>query len=241
MMHGPIRIRFTNAKQAKILHEYKNIKRRLHKTTATIWYNKTCKKKRLTPKYFTIKISDNSRQSINTQKAAAHYRINQEIKFQYLKKARLNEQLYKKHLGRAATWPRIWTSIQQVIDSNLQGEMEQHYTSLNRKLDKLNNSYRQRTRQATRGHTQEFYPRIINLTNIQFTKEERELLDKGLQYNMQQTSKTNWTNLVVETEQAIRLVETRSQEAYRMLAAKKLKNYSILLTMTTPRIKDTYT
>ena len=40
---------------------------------------------------------------------------------------------------------------------------------------------------------------------------------------MQQTSKTNWTNLVVETEQAIRLVETRSQEAYYILAAKKLK------------------
>ena len=99
--------------------------------------------------------------------------------------------------------------------------MEQHYTSLNKKLDKLNNSYPQRTRQITRGHTQEFYPRTINLTNIQFTKEERELLDKGLQYNMQQASKTNWTNLVVETEQAIRLVETRSQEAYRTLAAKK--------------------
>jgi len=77
-MHGPINIRFTNAKQAKIMHEYKNIKRRLQKTTAAIWYNKTCKQKRLTPKYFTIKISDNSRQSINTQKAVIHYRINQE-------------------------------------------------------------------------------------------------------------------------------------------------------------------
>ena len=119
--------------------------------------------------------------------------------------------------------------------------MEQHYTNLNKKLDELNNSYLQRTRQATRGHTQEFYPRTINLTNIQFTKEERELLHKGLQYNMQQTSKTNWTNLVVETEQAIRLVETRSQEAYRILAAKNSNNYSIPLTMTTQRIKDTYT
>ena len=26
------------AKEAKIVHEYKNIKRRLHKTTAAIWY-----------------------------------------------------------------------------------------------------------------------------------------------------------------------------------------------------------
>jgi len=137
MMHGPMNIRFTNAKQAKIMHEYKNIKRRLHKTTASIWYNKICKEKRLTPKYFTIKISDNSRQSINTQKAASHYRINQEIKFLYRRKTRLNEQLYRKHFECAATWPRIWTSIQQIIDNNLQGEMDKHYENLNRKLDKL--------------------------------------------------------------------------------------------------------
>ena len=101
----------------------------------------------------------------------------------------MNEQIYKKHLECAATWPRIWTSIKQIIDSNLQGEMEQHYTSLNRKLDKLNNSYPQRTRLATRGHTQEFYPRTINLTNIQFTKDERELLDKGLQYKCNKPAK----------------------------------------------------
>ena len=76
----------------RFVHEYKNIKRWLHKTTAAIWYNKTCKEKRLTPKYFKIKISDNSKQSINTQKAAIHYRINQEIKFFYLKKAKINER-----------------------------------------------------------------------------------------------------------------------------------------------------
>ena len=46
---------------------------------------------------------------------------------------------------------------------------------------------------------------------------------QGLQYNIQQTNKTNWTNLVIETEQAIRLMEPRNQDAYRILATKKLK------------------
>jgi len=150
MMHGPINIRFRNAKQAKAIHEYKNIKRRLHKTIAAIWYNKTCKEKRLTPKYFTIKISDNSRQSINTQKAAIHYRINQEIKFLCLKKAKVNEQLYNNHLECAATWSRIWTSIQQIIDSNLQGEMDRHCENLKKnwtsyKNTIINTPSRQRT------------------------------------------------------------------------------------------------
>jgi len=70
-------------------------------------------------------------------------------------------------------------------------------------LDKLNNSHPQRTKRAVQGHRQEFYPRTINLTNIKFTKEEQELLHKRLQYNILQTGKINWTNLVVEMEQAL--------------------------------------
>ena len=38
------------------IHEYKSLKRRLYKTTAAIWYNKTCREKHLTPKYISIKI-----------------------------------------------------------------------------------------------------------------------------------------------------------------------------------------
>jgi len=44
-----------------------------------------------------------------------------------------------------------------------------------------------------------------------------------MQYNIQQTGKNNWTNLVMETEQAIRQLETKMQDTYRILAAKKLK------------------
>ena len=114
--------------------------------------------------------------------------------------------------------------------------MEKHYENLNRKLDKLNNSHQQRTR----GHQQEFYPRTVNLTDIIFTKEELELLDMGLQYNIQHTNKTNWTNLVIETEQAIRLMEPRNQDAYRILATKKLNNYNITLTTAAQNIKGKY-
>jgi hypothetical protein len=43
----------------------------------------------------------------------------------------------------------------------------------------------------------------------------------GVQYNLQQPHKAGWTNLIVETEQAIRLLDTRMQDAYHILAAKK--------------------
>jgi len=38
-MHGSMNIKFINAKQATDVHAYKNIKRKLHKTNAAIWFN----------------------------------------------------------------------------------------------------------------------------------------------------------------------------------------------------------
>ena len=37
------------------VYAYKNIKRKLYKTNAAIWFNKTCRVKQLTPNYINIK------------------------------------------------------------------------------------------------------------------------------------------------------------------------------------------
>jgi hypothetical protein len=50
-MHGSINIKFINVKKAIDIHAYKNTKRKLYKTNAAIWFNKTCRNKELTPNY----------------------------------------------------------------------------------------------------------------------------------------------------------------------------------------------
>jgi len=40
---------FINAKQAKETYQYRNIKGKLYKTNAAIWYNKICREKQPTP------------------------------------------------------------------------------------------------------------------------------------------------------------------------------------------------
>jgi len=54
-MHGSMNIKFIKAKQATDVHAYKNTKRKLHKTNAAIWFNETCRDKKLTPNYINIK------------------------------------------------------------------------------------------------------------------------------------------------------------------------------------------
>jgi len=82
-----------------------------------------------------------------------------------------------------------------------------HYEGLNKKLDNLQNNQQQLSKRTTQGHRKEFYPRTVNLINIKLTKEEQKLLDEHMQDNIYQTVKTVWTNLIVETEQAIRQLE----------------------------------
>jgi hypothetical protein len=39
-MYGENNIKFVIARQAKDVYQYKNIKEKLHRTSAAIWYNK---------------------------------------------------------------------------------------------------------------------------------------------------------------------------------------------------------
>ena len=113
---------------------YKNIKRKLYRINAAIWYNKTCRHRQLTPAYVNICINGKKQQFQKTLKTANQYRINQEIKYLYTKKIKLNEQLFKLHLKCADNWQRIWPIITQSIDHKLTKEMETHNNNLNRKL-----------------------------------------------------------------------------------------------------------
>jgi hypothetical protein len=103
-MHGPKNVKFINTQQAKQIYQYKNIKEKLYKTNAAIWYNTTCRQKQLTPSYISIKINGNNPQCRKTIKATIHYSLNQELKFLYVKKQKHNEPLYKIHLECAFSW-----------------------------------------------------------------------------------------------------------------------------------------
>ena len=117
-MYGADNILFVVARQAKDVYQYKNIKEKLHRTNAAIWYNKLCRQIQLTPKYIAIKVNGHNRQSQNTLKTAIKYRINQELKYLYIKKQELNEQLYRLHLICAKSWQESCYIYKQTLMKN---------------------------------------------------------------------------------------------------------------------------
>jgi len=98
-----------------------------------------------------------------------------------------------------------------------------HYNNLNHKLDNLQKNQHGKNKAQHNSKGQHFYPRTVKLTKIKFTKEEMALLNHGLQHSIEKPLKTCWTNLKIETEQAIKLLDTKMQNPFRILATKKLK------------------
>jgi hypothetical protein len=121
-------------------------------------------------------------------------------------------------------WHNQWHNILLSIEQKLQQEMDGHYKNLNRKLDAL--QHKQQQKKHNPGHnnqTQHFYPRTVNLTNIKFTSEETTMLNNGLQHSITQPLKKYWTNTIIETEQAIKLLDIKMQQPFRVIATIKLK------------------
>jgi hypothetical protein len=99
--HGMRNIKFANDKQAKEIDLYENIRTKLQKTKAAIWYDKTCKQLQLSPNCIHIQVSGSSRQSYNTLKTATQFHIKHTVKYLYVKKYKCNEQLYEIRPQRA--------------------------------------------------------------------------------------------------------------------------------------------
>jgi hypothetical protein len=56
-----------------------------------------------------------------------------------------------------------------------------------------------------------------------FTNEEQAILNLGLQYSLQKSSVASWTTLALEMERAIKLLDNKIQNSFRILVAKQLK------------------
>jgi hypothetical protein len=209
------KLKIINANQG-LFHRYKNTKLKLT-CNANIYFNKQCLENNITPTYTKLKTATSSQAAIKTIQKAQIIRIKEEIKFLYRKKQHLNNELYHTHTSLANTWGNIWEYIHGTIEADLQEIMENKYRTLNKKISKLTQE------QITKPKTQQtFYPRVINNTNITFTTDELDLLNKGPKYNLHHKQK-NWiTKLGLETENAISLLPTEDRNYYRKQVAQKI-------------------
>jgi len=91
----------------------------------------------------------------------------------------------------------MWQTIHNFINENLNHDMEK-YEILDLKINKLACGQNRNPDSKT-----QFYPRVVNNTNIEFSDEEIALLNKGLKYNLPCNNKYWLSNLPLEAEAAL--------------------------------------
>ncbi len=123
------------ASQAKNINNFKNLKQKVLKCCANIYFNKQCLLHGLTPKYGNIRVPHTSSAAPFTQRKLIKMRLKDELKFLYIRKTELNKQLYHMHLRVANEWDRGARFLFGAIEEKLTMELKQKYTSLDKNLE----------------------------------------------------------------------------------------------------------
>jgi hypothetical protein len=141
-----------------------NLKRKLLQCNANIKFNKTCLVENIVPKYAAIKVTGNTTASKNTEQKEQRIRIQNEIKYLYKKKQKINE-LYLSHLYNANQWQNLWTYLEHSINEKLNLEIQIKLRNETKKIynEKMKNIPIQNT-STQNGHNTQFYTRLVNNT-----------------------------------------------------------------------------
>jgi hypothetical protein len=108
------------------------------------------------------------------------------------------------------------------------------YRKLNQKLDTLIKQQQQpQTKHNYTGNSRA-QTRLINLTNITFSREHSHILILGPNYVLTRDPKDYINELIIDTENAIRQLEPKVQGAFRYMAATKIKHIKADNTRYTP-------
>jgi hypothetical protein len=160
--------------------------------------------------YAKVKVSCTSPASVITQDNAEFLRLKEEVKFLYKQKDHLNWELLAAHLQAVKEWGNIWTIISDSIHHSLRKVSEHKYQVINKKLQKLDI-----TQPNTHKEKLQFYPQVVNNTNIQFTNAEITLLNKGLKYKLHHKQSTWIRNLTWEAEATVTQLPDHDQDHIR--------------------------
>jgi hypothetical protein len=195
-----------------------NLKTKLMKCCANLYFNRQCLIKKLIPKYADIKIPNTSPAADYTSKKIRNIRIKDEIKFLYKKKQQLNKDIYHAHLEVTKEWGNLWTLIHESVIEKINVESEKKYETIIKKRKQLEATQSKNPKQQKK-----FYPRVVNKTNIDFTNEEMTVLNKGLKYNLSHKNK-NWIEtLALEAETALSLLPSTEQDYIRCHIANNIR------------------
>lgn len=199
------------------LKAFRKIRTKIMKLNCKIKFNTQCLKLNIIPNY--AKRIINKRVTVNNtvKRKSSILWIKFEVRDAYKQKDFLNLRMYKLHLALSqALSPLMFSTALNTIDQKID-DMRKSIDNTHKK--KINALVREQIDSPTEPSEQQhkFYPRFMNLTNIQFSSPEMTLLEKGLKYNLHPTlNDTNIKRIIADVRVAAKVAKLNKHDTYKI-------------------------
>lgn len=224
---------FNNASLAALTHTYRRLSIKKIYTQGSIFFNNRCLRENLTPVYIKIKINQSNL-------SARSNRILRNLRNSFLKEE-IRKNYQNLHFGDVKLkciydilvikMPFVnLNHYMQSIHSICNNIKKTKYNTLNKKLQALRrqkNVNNENINNNNFNNIYNFYPSLLNFTDITFNLEETELLKKGLKYKPLNNNKKlkikDLERVTVETESIIQTLGDNDKDNARDLSRQIIK------------------
>lgn len=212
------------ANTADLVALYKRLKIKFAKVNEHLWFNSTCKRHNLIPKYITnnIKTSSSRYYCTNLLNNLKQNWLNNELRFWYCQRNNLSSHIKVIHMELHKRLSNVeldlLLSYTQEITKELSGKIHKTHLKKFNSLNKFKSS--NPSAHTGNGYDKKFYKRVYNTTGVTFTENEMSLLEKGPKYCPKFENKIkDLENLAVDLDTTISDVTTKH------LVAEKIKQH----------------
>ena len=179
-------LKIQSANQAQLARIYKNNRINFKKYSMKIWFLTLCKRHRITPSFIQIRSSVSTYSADVAVEKAKKVWLQSEIKYFYKLRDKTSSLLYLSHMKLANITDRITFDIfDRKVRDTTEHIGKNLYNKLYKKFINLKNVSKPKVVYGY-GLSSEhkFHTRTLNLSSVDFTSNELNLLDKGLKYSV---------------------------------------------------------
>lgn len=214
--------RIYTASQANLeAKKLKSLKLKILNLDKSILFNKQCLELNLVPNYVPIKTNGTTPSAAHSARQCKILWVKNEIKFAYMKKQRINTQILELHLRLSNFWhPAQWDSFTTLLHDNLKQKAIQKQKTLDMKIRTLTKKQHPNNTNPKQTDNKSFHPRVINRTEVKFSENEMELLEKGFKFNCSDThTPGNIKQLITDVEIACESLPPAQKDIARNVIA----------------------
>lgn len=197
--------------------KFRGTRTKIMKLSMKINFNKQCLSQHVIPNYAKINLKINSPVSYRVQQKSSLFWIKSEIREAYKSKDILNNEMYNLHLLLSnQISPLMFAMLLKFIDEKINFLRDTIADRHQKKIISLVNRQSKATKENTE-ETHKFYPRVVNLTDVQLNRDETSLLNKGPKYNLTPAlNQINIKRIIADVKVATQSAKLSKSEACKI-------------------------